>query len=410
MFKFFTSLSFLYLFSIVVLMLYGLAFYRDFKRDGYQRKRFPFVFLLIGATCFWVLYINIHAPLRLKTFSNLDHHFLRHDGFQVARKIELGRTDTLNSQANSFNRFLLVKEGADISISAEYSEEPLYGVSGKTKLLSTSFPAAGHIISLQLDTLLFQLRPGDDHSLELMINDHAVCKAIKTIKKGSSAWNLVKDEESFINSPYYTIEDLSNALKHIFLLRDNATETGELRLFVSGKIFRYGNDLKYDAKKLVAKDLVFTSTLTDGSLFGWGISFPDNNKNQFRLKYGAKDSFTLLNRYPVSYPMISEKRTDAREDEWQQHVVNKFIVSDPKDLLRMSPVFGEGFLFTAFQGDSSIDFSPALLSYIKGAGNEPLQLKANFMDSRRTGIRLMQNKIVLPARSGSFSWMFSVRN
>src|SRR6185295_10073564 len=99
-----------------------------------------------------------------------------------------------------------------------------------------------------------------------------------------------------------------------------------------------------------------------------------------------------------------------RGDDWQTHVINKFIVSDPKDLLHMPTVFGEGFLFTAFQGDSSIDFPPALLSYMKGSANEPLQTRAAFLDGRRTGIQATQNKIVLPAKSGSFNWLFSIRN
>ncbi len=96
MLKFLMSLSFLYAFTIVVLLLYGFFFYKGFIKNGYQKRRFPVVFLSIGVACFSFLYFNIHAPLSLKTFSNLDHHFIRHDGFKVAGKIELGRTDTVN--------------------------------------------------------------------------------------------------------------------------------------------------------------------------------------------------------------------------------------------------------------------------------------------------------------------------
>src|SRR3977135_3506536 len=124
MLKFFTSFSFLYLLTISSLLLYGLVYYKDFARTGYQRRRFPYIFLLISAACFSFLYFNIHATLKLKTFSNLDHHFIRHDGFQVARGIELGRSDTVNYKGSSFNRFVLSKQNARLTVSSSYSEEP----------------------------------------------------------------------------------------------------------------------------------------------------------------------------------------------------------------------------------------------------------------------------------------------
>jgi hypothetical protein len=121
MFKFFTSLTFLYAIAIVVLLLYGLLYYKNFIKNGYQKRRFPLVFLLIGVACFSFLYFNIHAPLSLKTFSNLDHHFIRHDGFAVAKSIELGRTDTVNYSGNSFNRFILDKQSNQLNVSSSYS-------------------------------------------------------------------------------------------------------------------------------------------------------------------------------------------------------------------------------------------------------------------------------------------------
>ena len=83
MLKFLTSLTFLYAFSIIALLLYGWVYYKSFARNRYQKRRFPYVFLLISAGCFSFLYFNINAPLSLRTFSNLDHHFIRHDGFRV---------------------------------------------------------------------------------------------------------------------------------------------------------------------------------------------------------------------------------------------------------------------------------------------------------------------------------------
>src|SRR6266576_3449029 len=102
MLRFLTSLIFLYAFTILVMFMYGFFFYKGFIKNGHQKKRFPIVFLLIGAACISFLYFNIHAPLSLKSLSNLDHHFIRHDGFLVTRNIELGKTDTLNNRDNSF--------------------------------------------------------------------------------------------------------------------------------------------------------------------------------------------------------------------------------------------------------------------------------------------------------------------
>src|SRR5258705_3655061 len=130
MLKFLASLTFLYAFSITVLLLYGLLYYKSFVKNGYQERRFPVVFLLISVACFSFLYFNINASLKLKTFSNLDHHFIRHDGFMVAGSIELGRTDTINYKGNSFNRFVLNKKNEQLSVSSPWSEDPFYVASG----------------------------------------------------------------------------------------------------------------------------------------------------------------------------------------------------------------------------------------------------------------------------------------
>src|SRR5215203_5945669 len=126
MLKIVTSLSFLYALTIVVLAAYGLIYYRDFTRSALQKKRFPLVFFVISAACFFFLWINIHAPLRLKTFSNLDHHFIRHDGFAVNKSIELGRTDTVNFENNAFSSFVLAKKEGKVTVTSKYSEAPFY--------------------------------------------------------------------------------------------------------------------------------------------------------------------------------------------------------------------------------------------------------------------------------------------
>ncbi|HEY6063700.1 MAG TPA: hypothetical protein VIV35_08835, partial [Chitinophagaceae bacterium] len=416
MLKFLTSLTFLYAFSITLLLLYGLLYYKSFVKNGYQKRRFPVIFLLISMACLSFLYFNIHASLALKTFSNLDHHFIRHDGFRVAGNIELGRTDTVNYKDNSFNRFVLDKQHGRVVVSSPYSEEPFYTSSVSSyKLVSANFPAAGHIVSFRCDSISVRIKTRTDSSFELQFNDAGAFIAGKLVKKGLVSWNIFKDDLSFINSPYYTNEKLVAALKSIMLVRDDVSgsRAGELKYFFSGRLFQYVNGIRYDEKNIQKDNIAFTASIADKSTIAWGIGFIDNNRNQFRVNYLGADSFSLMNRYPVSYPLTEENRED-----WSKHGVNKFLVSDSKDMLNMPPVFGEGFLFAPFNGDSTIDFSPVLLSYQKSKANDSLQLQARFMNGasgpdasgRFKRPAALNDKLILPAKSSNFGWVFSIQN
>ena len=408
MLKILTSLTFLYAFTILVMLLYGVLYYRSFIKNGYQKRRFPFVFLLIGLACFSFLYFNIHASLSLKTFSNLDHHFIRHDGFRVARSIELGRTDTINYKGNSFNRFVLNKQNYQLNISSSYSEEPFYAATGNSyKLVSTNYPAANHELQFAVDSMMIKLRAIGDTSFELNINNTVAARTGKSIKKGSTVWNILKDDIVFINSSWYTKEQLMNILRNIMLLRDGVSRDGggELKYFLSGRLFQYAATIKYDEKNIQLSQIVFNSVIADKSTIAWGIGFMDNSKNQFRVNYLGADSFALLNRYPVAYPLTEESR-----DDWSQHAVNKFLVSDSKDMQQMPSVFGEGFMFAPLDGDNTIDFSPVLLTYHKNKANAPLQMQARFIDGRGAPVVSSDNKIILPAKSSNFGWVFSIQN
>jgi hypothetical protein len=415
MLKFLTSLSFLYAFSIAVLLLYGWLYYKSFIKNGYQQRRFPLVFLLIGLACFSFLYFNIHAPLKLKTFSNLDHHFIRHEGFRVARSIELGRNDTVNYKGNSFNRFILHKQKNELGISSPYSEDPFYAASGNSyKLLSVNYPALHHTVSFLLDSIPVSLKTTTDSSFELRINDEVFTNA-RSVKKGIVSWNIFKDDLSFINSASYTNEKLVTALKNILLLRDNVSGAGgaELKYFLSGRLFRYVKDIRYDEIKIQKDNIAFNASIPDKSAVAWGIGFLDNNRNQFRINYLGSDSFALMNRYPVSYPMTEEKNQNGGRDDWSKQPVSKFLVSDSKDMLNMPAVFGEGFLFAPFNGDSTIDFSPVLLSYQKSKANDPLQLQAKFMNDASGRLKqpdASNDQLLLPAKSSDFGWVFSIQN
>jgi hypothetical protein len=195
MLKFLTSFTFLYAFTIAVLLLYGLLYYRGFIKNGYQKRRFPFVFLLISIGCFSFLYFNINAPLSLKTFSNLDHHFIRHDGFRVSGNIELGRTDTINFKGNSFNSFVLNKQGEQLNVTSSYSEEPFYASSGNSyKILSANYSATGHSLSFHIDSAIVTIKTVADTSFELKVDNTIVGRTGKTIRKGIAGWNIFKDD------------------------------------------------------------------------------------------------------------------------------------------------------------------------------------------------------------------------
>ncbi len=412
MLKLITSLSFLYAFAITVLLLYGIVYYRDFTRSTLYRRKFPYVFLLIAAACFAFLYSNIHAPLRLKTFSNLDHNFIRHDGFAVDGKIELGKSDTVNFRNNAFSRFVLEKKNQQVTVVSSYSEEPFYaGESGKYKIQSAAFPTIVAPLSLHCDSLNVTITAAADSSFELAINNN-VFKTGKQVRKGLSVWNVFRDNDAFINSAYYTHEKLVSSLKHVFVLRDDVSrkESGDLKYFISGRLFQFARQIEYDQKALKAADLAFTVALTDETNIAWGIGFLDNNRNQFRVKNAGNDSFSLLNRFPVSYPLSEENNAAKGGEDWSRHHVNKFLVSDSRDLLNLAPVFREGFLFTAFSEDHTIGFSPVLLSYEKAANNEPLQLKARWLDRPARFPDITNNKLLLPASSSGFAWVFSIRN
>ncbi|MGZ8559300.1 MAG: hypothetical protein ACXWWC_13240, partial [Chitinophagaceae bacterium] len=407
MLKILTSLSFLYAFAIVIILLYGFIYYRDFKRSDYQHRRFPFIFFIISLACFSFLWINMHAPLKLRTFSNLDHHFIQHDGFDVIKKIELGKADTVNDVNNSYNRFLFSKHDNLVTISSAYSEDPLYikGESGY-QILSVNYPVAGHNVSFQCDGINFSISVADDNWFELKADDD-VFKKEMPVKKGLSCWNIFRDEDGFINSVHYNKEKLVASLKNILFLRDDVsrTESGELKYFFSGRLFNYAKAVKYDKQQLLLNSQQFNSTLPDESSFAWGIGFLENNRNQFQVKYAGSDSFSLINRYPVAYPLSEEKR-----DDWSHHFVNKFLLSDVKDMHRIPAVFREGFLFPFFDVENTNNFPPILLSYQKNGKNGSLKIKAQLLNDKTKSIELQKDKLVLPAKSANFNWAFSIRN
>lgn len=408
MLKLFTSLSFLYALTFLLLLWSGITYYSELSKSGKRRNLFAPVFFVICMACGLFLWFNFHSPLKWKAYSNLDHNFIQHDGFRVSGNIELGETDTVHGEHNPFDKFNFSAVKKDVFVTSSYSEDPFYiDSSGQYKLASVHFPVSGHSIFIQCDSIKFFLKAEKENSFDLFIDKSASFKANKGVKKGISVWNIFHDENSFVNSTYFINEKLINCLKNIFILRDDVSREhyGDLTCFLSGKIFNYAEDVQYDRKKIILSDLDFKSALTDKSRIAWGIGFLDNNKNQFQLENDYDGSFSLLNRFPVSYPLAEENNQD-----WSEHAVGKFLVSNSYDLLKMPAVFREGFLFSSFDGDRNDYFSPVLLSYQKAAGNSPLQLSAKYLNKEKSEISFINNKMFLPASSANFSWIFSFHN
>ena len=412
MLKFLTSLSFLYLFSISVMLLYGLLYYRGFSRNGYQRRSFPWVFLLVMVACVSFLVLNMHAPLSRKTFSNLDHHFLRHDGYRVAGSLELGRADTTGEKGNASNRFGFTRNSKGLVVRSAYSEEPFYSSSGgKTRLLSAAFPATGHSVQLQCDSAVVVLSAVTGDSYELMINGKTSGKTIKPLKRGQNGWNLFQDDTLFMNSGWYNSDRVAGCLRSVLLLRDDFSnsEPGVLQFFLSGRLFRFADTVQYDKKTLLPADLGFNAPIAENTLIGWGLGFPDRSKKQYFVSFAGNDSFRLASRYPVSYP-LTEDPSSGDKREWVSHEVVKFLVADPRQIGELPAVFTEGFLFSGSAGDSGLAFRPVLLSYRMDKAHAPLSLAAKYAGSAQSLPVSPGEKLFLAAGTPGTEWEFSVIN
>lgn len=407
MLPFFTSLTFLYLLVIAALIVYGIAYYHRFAANRFQHRQFPLVFLIVAAACMGFLYINFHAPLSLKSISNLDHHFIRHDGFRVNGQLELGGSDTTHSKNSSRNQFIFSRKGTAVGLNVPYSEEPFYWSTGKEyQLTSPHFTAASHAVSCRVDSTSVMVQAKSDNAFELVIGTKHYPVA-KEIKKGVNAWTLFRDQPDFINTTEYTNDHLGVALKSIFLLRERAggENNGPLQFFLSGKLLATATELRYDDRVITADKMAFQVTLPDQSSIAWGLGFADNNRNQYRIYLQGPDSFLLLNKYPVSYPL-----TEENADNWQPHAVHKFLVATPGDLVNMPEVFNEGFLFSGFSADSSMAFAPVLLQYRKEKSGQSPDLQARYLHQSNASVAMVNNQLLLPAQRSGVDWVFSVRD
>lgn len=401
----FISLPFLYGLSLLLMTVYSLRYYnRLYKKGRYMRPGwFMGLFGLVSLFCMGFLWVHFNAPLSLQTYSNLDHHFLQHQGFVVSKNIELGNSDTVHFNNNAYNRFIIQKQGEQVQITSPYSEDPLYGKKPDEgySLLSPTWPVNSEL-KLQADTITCTIRVRDG---QFEITDHRgnTYQVNKTLKRGASIWTLFKNEAHFVDAPYYTHEKLRNSLQHIYLLRQElAGEDGALAYFISGRAFEFARLISHNNTALTPAALAFETSLPTNSQLAWGIGFRENNRNQYRLQTAGGDTCIITNQFPVSYPLTEEKK------DWNSNTVNKFLVANSQDLLDASFLVNEGFLFNSAGENRSYHFKPVMLSYRKGDGRTPLQLKARRLDRVPPDIPVVNNQLLLPAASGQFQWLFQV--
>ena len=411
MIRFISSISFLYLFVILLLVWYGLAYYRGFRKNGYQRRLFPWVFLTVTAACVAFLYFNIHPPKKAAAFSNLDHYFIKQDGFKATAPAEFGKTDTVNSKEKAYSVFRFERKGSALTVSSTYSEEPFYISSeGNVHLASASYPAEGHRLSFGIDSAVLSISVSSQ-AVELSVNNTIAGRSSRPIERGVSLWTLFSNDTLFLNSNWYTNGNVAQAMRNTWLLRDNFSEnkTGDLKYFLSSRHFRVTDGIQVDGKNISADDLAFTATVPDGSLTGWGAGFPGGNKNRFRVQYDSGAGYSLLNRYPVSYPLTEEPGKAITNAE-EPYAVTKFLVSAPEQIKELPGVFNEGFLFSSSDGDSATGFSPVLMSYYKDRSDAPLALKIKPLANFSRDIGMNNGKLLLQANTPGLQWQFSITN
>jgi hypothetical protein len=400
MLKFITSLSFLYIFTITILLAYGLIYYREFSKFRSPRRRFPLVFFLISAGCFFFLWVNFHPPLGLKTFSNLDHHFISHDGFIVKDKIELGKVDSNHGRRTPFNSFVFKEQKDHLLISSAYSEEPfLLSTEKGSQLLSAHYPVLSSVIRFSTNTRSINLGFTEKTGFTLTIGNEKFT-AIYNGKRNTNSWNLFKDQPALINSSFYTDEQLTNSLKNIFIVPDQDGQA----YYLSGQLYNYITTISINNKVIRSADNSFTIAVPFNSRVGWGNTGNPGNKNQFFLKDYGNDGFILANTSPVSYPLTEENRED-----WSLHAVNKFLVSASEDMFGLPAIFKEGYKFSVFD-DSNLGFEPVWLSYNKSNGKEPIRINGSLVRDEGKKIGIVNDQFLLPARAGTISWLFTIKN
>lgn len=405
MLAFFTSLTFLYLLTVGLLIIYGWVYYREFATSALVKRRFPLVFTTLSIAALTFLWIHFHAPLQLRTYNNLDHYFIQQDGYRITRALELGYADTAVNRENALNRFVLQPAQGGISVSSSWAEEPFYaGNADGYTLLSNHFPLTQGPLQLTAGSLHVSIE-GVANNFTLRF-DTTEIRISQVIRRGTTAWNLFGESPALINSLAYANQSFVSTLRSVFILRDHtgSADSGKLVFFISSRLFQYASRVAQGSRNITPEDLHFTHTVESGKTIAWGLGFFSNNRNQFKVNADGRE-VVLLNKYPVFYPLTREPRTNA-----DTRAVHKFLVADAGDLSRIAPMFREGFLFYPEDHQPLHAFNPLLLSYREEQGNVPIAIHCMGTSGDTLAWNEHTGPFRLAAKSGDFDWQFSIRN
>lgn len=407
MWTFLASLSFYYLLATALLLGLAWAQYRD-NRLGRQRAwRFRLVWILIVLASLGFLYAHMHAPQSLGTYSNLDHSFLRHDGFVVQKQLRLGGEDTSRFSRARYNAFLLRPTETGAELKAEYSEEPAYYASGSHyRLLSPKWPVSNGQLELEEGRVKLRIsNPGPDTYM-LQIGDQQFVRKLE-IRKGLQAWHLFRDQSDWATQSMAQDPLVAHWLKSIYLVRDslNRESHGELSYYISQGLWPEIDAIRYNGEPIHARDLQFERILKPGGVFTWGIAFLDNNRNQYHVRTRDDGRLFVAHRYPTAYPLREEEASVAGNYE-----VTKFLLSSQEQMRQLPIHMREGFLFEPPGAEKAAAFPAVLLQYRKGSGDSPLQLRWGKIGEKLQQTTKGIDNISITSIDGNFEWQFSIQN
>ncbi len=405
MLSFITSLSFLYLLAVVLLVIYGILYYREFARSALIKKRFPWLFALLSVACMSFLWIHFHAPSALGTYTNLDHYFLQQDGYRINRSIELGYGDTSLDRDNATSKFVVQPGNDGALVSSSYSEEPFYtGKDGVYQLISAQFPTQSGSLQFNAGGMQVDIGAEKDGYFNLQVDTMKI-SVQRPVRRGITAWTLFGEEPAFITSTAYANNALIAALRGVYLVRSKVgKDSGSLVFYLSSRLVRQVTGVAVGSKLIQPNDLGFSGTVPSGNTIAWGLGFFSNNRDQYIVK-ADRDVVSLLNKYPVSYPLSREAGVSAATP-----AVHKFLVADAADLAQMAPVFREGFLFSPEDHNAQHAFDPVLLNYQQAPGDTPVDIHCSVLSGDTVNWNYQAGNLVLPARNGAFNWLFSIRD
>lgn len=407
MWTFLASLSFFYLFSTALLLWLAWAQYRDNRNGLWRPWRFRLVWILVLLASMGFLYVHIHAPQRLRTYSNLDHSFLRQDGFLVKKQLRLGGADTSNFSRAAYNEFILRPGSSGAELSAVYAEEPAYySIGSNYRLLSPLRPVANSRLELAKGSVKLSIHNPSPHTYVLQVGEQQFERKME-IRKGLQVWHLFRDHADWTSHPMAQDPVIAECLKSIYLVRDslNRDYYGDLSYFFSQRLWLQVDAIRYNGQPLHARDMQYERHLEPGGVFTWGIAFLDNNRNQFYVRKTALEGLLVSHRYPPSYPLTEEER---RADGNYQ--VSKFLVSSSAQMGQLPPHLREGFLFEAPGADQAAGFPAQVLQYGKAPGNSPLHLSWGTAGKGMLQTATGESSVVIPAINGDFDWLFSIQN